>query len=86
MEKQIYSIKEVGAILNVSTSTLRRWVRQGRFAKSVKLSVGRRGWLRSDIEEHLEKLKIQRTQSANALPFGKTWRSEAERNNCENGK
>lgn len=46
-----FSDVEVGNYYSVSSGTIRRWVRQGKFPQGKKLSSGSRRWLRSDIEK-----------------------------------
>jgi predicted DNA-binding transcriptional regulator AlpA len=51
-----FSDKEVGNYYSVSSSTIRRWVREGKFPRGKKLSSGSTRWLRSDIEKFDEEV------------------------------
>ncbi|MBL1271926.1 MAG: helix-turn-helix domain-containing protein [Oceanospirillales bacterium] len=46
-----FSDTEVGNYYSVSSGTIRRWVREGKFPRGKKLSSGSTRWLKSDIEK-----------------------------------
>lgn len=51
---QAISILEVIQRTSLSRSTIERMIRDGRFPKPIRLSVNRRGWLESDVEQWLK--------------------------------
>lgn len=69
MEQRVYSPKATAKIIGVSVATLRRWVRDRCFPRSVKMSRGRVGWFRDDIENYLEALRKAREDLV-SLPSG----------------
>ncbi len=48
------SILEVVQATSLSRSTIERMLRDGHFPKPIRLSVNRRGWLESDVEQWLK--------------------------------
>lgn len=58
-----FSDTEVGNYYSVSSGTIRRWVREGKFPPGKKLSSGTTRWLRSDIEKYDEEV-LRRNETA----------------------
>ncbi len=58
-----FSDTEVGNYYSVSSGTIRRWVREGKFPPGKKLSSGTTRWLRSDIEKYDQEL-LRRNEAA----------------------
>lgn len=56
---------EVGNYYSVSSGTIRRWVREGKFPRGKKLSSGSTRWLRSDIE-NFDQMVLRRNETAPA--------------------
>ena len=54
-----FSDTEVGNYYAVSSGTIRRWVRDGKFPPGKKLSSGTTRWLRSDIEKYDQEVLIK---------------------------
>jgi predicted DNA-binding transcriptional regulator AlpA len=50
---------EVGNYYSVSSGTIRRWVREGKFPQGKKLSSGSRRWLKSDIQKFDQEVLIK---------------------------
>lgn len=49
----------------IANSTLYGWVKQKRFPAPIKIGLNRVGWLQSEIDAHIARLKIERdTQRA----------------------
>ena len=57
---QIITRKEVARILNISESTVYRWVRSGHLIAPFELGPNRVVWTRTEIMEWIEKQKIRR--------------------------
>ena len=51
-------IKEVSELLGISVSTINRLYKNGDFPKKIKLSPGRKVFLRSEIDEWIESKRI----------------------------
>jgi len=49
------SIKEVSELLGISISTINRLIKNGDFPQKIKLSPGRKFFMRDDIEEWITK-------------------------------
>jgi prophage regulatory protein len=60
--------KQVAERLTVSTATIRRWVRAGKFPRPVKLEVGTVRWLEASLSiwEHEKANAIAETSEADA--------------------
>jgi len=54
---------EVGNYYSVSSGTIRRWVREGKFPRGKKLSSGSTRWLRTDIEKFDQEV-LRRNETA----------------------
>jgi predicted DNA-binding transcriptional regulator AlpA len=54
-----FSDTEVGNYYSVSSGTIRRWVREGKFPQGKKLSSGSRRWLKSDIQKFDQEVLIK---------------------------
>ena len=48
------TIKEVSNLLGISVSTINRLIKNGDFPKKIKLSPGRKVFLRSEIDEWIK--------------------------------
>ena len=61
--RMYFTDTEVGNYYSVSSGTIRRWVREGKFPKGKKLSSGTTRWLRSDIEKFDQEV-LRRNEAA----------------------
>lgn len=56
-EKTYLTDKEVASHFNVSTDSIRRWIREGHFPKPMRIGTGTSRWLRTDIEAYGKSLQ-----------------------------
>lgn len=54
-EKPVWNIADMCAAFDIHRNTLRRWEQTGALPKSIQLE-GRKVWLRSRVEDFLERL------------------------------
>ena len=56
-EKTYLTDKDVAAHFNVSTDSIRRWIREGHFPKPMRIGTGTSRWLRTEIEAYGKSLQ-----------------------------
>ena len=54
MDSQIIKLPTVKGIVPLSTATIYRLIKQGKFPKQIKLSERSSGWLLSEVEQWLD--------------------------------
>lgn len=68
MAKLLLTLKEVAELLDVSQSTMRNLVKDGRFPGPVKVTARVNKWLYSDVESFLRSLEIERQENSEDAP------------------